>query len=881
MRVRFSLSVLLVVLSVAIFAVQPAPAQEGEKGGRYVFAHYMTAYFSPVEFYKHEIRLAQRHGIDGFVMNCGAWLEDAKYIQATERMYEAARQLDSGFKLMLSGDWAGREPHDMYDQIKRFYDHPNQFKQEGASVISCFSGSPNMWDKGHQGKGMEKLIEEGYEVFEVPDLMHPRWSANRSMEVALRYFEQDPSLDGLFWFGPDAPVSEILRINATLRRATLAEDKIYMAGVSPCYNSPNLRGHFGIEGYGRQWEGLIRDGADWVEIVTWNDYNEDSNLMPYRWQSGWEKQYYDHDEAYLDATGYYSAWFKSGRRPEIPQDRLYYAYRNRSMWLRRAWDFKEEKWVDLTLTDWPFDQMHDDTRDLICVTTVLTAPAELSVRIGGQVHRYSQPAGVASARVPLAGGVPQFTLTREGEELLDFAGRKRILTRETQTKRNSARGYHLLNRTWTGGGAVGEVAAHLEVEDGELYGGSKLVSVGDARTVQNIEDFGSGYRVEVGGLETATYTVRVRYSNPSGREVRLTLMADNPHHEAGDLYPYYAPLPFPPTGKGEFRTISFLWSMYEETDWMKVELMENGENVQRGNLLTDDYGTPLVDWIELVKVEPFPVPEPRDPVFPEMVHVPGGSFTMGDAKGRPDERPAHEVTVSPFAMSKHEITNELYEKFDPDHRQHRDGYSWRDREPVIYVSWIDGARYCNWLSEQAGLTPAYRQEGEKKRWVVDTEADGFRMPTEAEWEYAAGGREEERLYTWGTEKPRPGHHGHFRLEKSLDPDPRLPSQYEAGTMVVGSYPAGASRDGVMDLAGNVCEWCSDWFQPYEEGDARDPLVQEPSNYRSIRGSSWGYYGHPVEVHDREYNNPKYPGYVYIGLRVVLPEAGWEKVREFE
>ena len=82
----------------------------------------------------------------------------------------------------------------------------------------------------------------------------------------------------------------------------------------------------------------------------------------------------------------------------------------------------------------------------------------------------------------------------------------------------------------------------------------------------------------------------------------------------------------------------------------------------------------------------------------------------------------------------------------------------------------------------------------------------------------------------------------------------------------------------MDMAGNVCEWCSDWLEPYTSADASDPCGSRSGNYRAIRGSSWGYYGYPVEVHDREYNNPKYPGYVYIGLRIVLPESGWRKMK---
>ena len=851
---------------------------ESSADRRYVFAHYMTCFFNSKDFYKQEIELAQRHGIDGFALNCGSWFGNKNYIEASERMYQAAKELDTDFQLMFSVDWLGIRnfERDMYDMVERFYEHPNQFRHDGKVVISTYGGRPARF------RGVfDKFEENGLEVFFVPNLSQQRFSANRSLESNLRLLESEPFADGLFWFGPDATVAEALRTNATMRRATLFRDKIHMAGVSPSYNSPNLRDHYGVEGYGAVWRGIIRDGSDWVEIVTWSDYNEDSHLHPYRWSwpRNTDRQYNDHDESYLNATDYYAKWYKSGRRPRILQDRVIYAYRNRSHRLRRAWDHKEEKWVDLTMTDWPFDQVHDDVEDVIYVSTFLTAPARLTIELAGESHGFDQPAGVTHARVPLAGGVPEFSLQRDGDELLTFSGRKRIITRETQTKLNSAKGYHLLNRTWTGAGVVGETVATLQAEAGELTGDARFVKVGGDAGVRNEEQDGSGFQLPVNGLETATYNIRVRYSNASDAEARLTMMADGAPG-GSEKAPYYIPLFLPPTGEDRTRTVSFLWSLYEDTSWLRVHWLEtNGKGRSKGHPLNDDLGTPVIDRIELVRVEPFETPERRDSVLPEMVRIPGGSFTMGAADGRPDEKPAHQVTLSPFAISKYEITNELYEKFNPDHARHRDGYSWRNREPVIYVSWIQGAKYCNWLSEQAGLTPAYWQEDEKKRWVVDTEADGFRMPTEAEWEYVAGGRDEERRYPWGDEDPRPGHHGRFQLKESLDPDPDLPSQYEAGTMVVGSYPAGASRDGVMDLAGNVCEWTSDWFQPYSDEAAGDPLVQESSNYRTIRGSSWGYYGYPVEVHDREYNNPKYPGYVYIGLRVVLPEAGWEKVRK--
>jgi len=181
-----------------------------------------------------------------------------------------------------------------------------------------------------------------------------------SFEKVARLFEGQPHLDGVFFFGVDDDVSGLLRTHATARRATLALKKLYMAGVCPAYNSANLRDFHGMHGYGAVWEGVIRDGADWVELTTWNDYNEDSNLMPFRWKDGWEKQYSDHDEAFLDVTEYYSAWFRTGVLPKITQDKVYYAYRNRSKWLRQAWNVKEGKWVDITSCPFPFDQIHDD-----------------------------------------------------------------------------------------------------------------------------------------------------------------------------------------------------------------------------------------------------------------------------------------------------------------------------------------------------------------------------------------------------------------------------------------------------------------------------------------------------------------------------------------
>jgi formylglycine-generating enzyme required for sulfatase activity len=240
---------------------------------------------------------------------------------------------------------------------------------------------------------------------------------------------------------------------------------------------------------------------------------------------------------------------------------------------------------------------------------------------------------------------------------------------------------------------------------------------------------------------------------------------------------------------------------------------------------------------------------------------------MGSRDGAPDELPVHPVTLAPFALSKYEITNAQYEKFDPTHKELRDEYSALDNDPVIYVSWRDAAKYCNWLSTQNHLTPVY----DEKTWSPDLAANGYRLPTEAQWEYVAGGRGENRIYPWGNQAPG-AQYGNINGAASLDMDAALRGEGNIGAVPVGSYPTGASRDGVMDLGGNVSEWCADWYDPYTAEAQTDPLGTTPSNYRAIRGGSWGYYNYSQRVSDREYNNAGYPGYIYIGIRVALPKA---------
>jgi len=848
---------LIVWLFVAASVIHAATDETGAENKKLVFAHYMVCFPNSVDFYKREIELAQRSGIDGFALNCGTWLFDPRfarqdpegYVESATRIYQAAKELNTGFRLFMSPDLVTLKnvPENMVDMVQRFAAHPNQLTHQGKPVLSSYSGTAEVF-----APIINQIEAKGTDVFFVPGILKFPFSSNWSPRLIRSFFDGHSHMDGVFFFGPDMTVAEYLRTNASLGRITGELGKLYMAGISPAYNSPNLRDYHGIKGYETKWRGIIQDGATWVEIVTWNDYNEDSHLMPFHWDAKalGGRQYFSHDEAFLDVTHYYATWFKSGKAPAVLQDKIYYVYRNRSKHLTTAWNAKKQAWVDLTREGNPVDQIHDDVEDNIYLTVFLTSAATLSVSLGSEKWSENLPAGISHVAYPLSPGVPQFTLLREGKPVLSCQGGKSIIGKPTQE--NSQQGAHLANRSWTGGAAAGEPIP-LSVPNQCLI---KPAAAGDA---------GSGSLSEavfpVKDLKTGRYNIRITYRNSGHEDARMTLFADGSGSGNSTTQDNFFPVSFPPTTEAP-GTVSFFWSLFDSTTRLRLASVPANQNADnRGESFEGDRGSVAIESIQIVPVLTAVAREPAAESVPEMVRVPGGSFEMGSRHGNPDERPVHSVAVAPFFIGKYEVTNAQYEKCDPAHRRFRDEYSWRDSDPVIYVSWNNAIRYCNWLSLQEGLTPAYDEKDGKR----DPAADGYRLPTEAEWEYVASGRGEGRIFPWGNDAPTPVH-GNFSGKASLDFEPALRGVGHTGSVPVGSYPLGVSRDGVMDLAGNVTEWCSDVYRKYPEGATANES-DKSDIYRSIRGGSWGYYNLSQRVSDREFNRPEYGGYVYIGFRI--------------
>ncbi len=258
----------------------------------------------------------------------------------------------------------------------------------------------------------------------------------------------------------------------------------------------------------------------------------------------------------------------------------------------------------------------------------------------------------------------------------------------------------------------------------------------------------------------------------------------------------------------------------------------------------------------------------RQEEVPEgMVAVPGGTFLMGDVigVGREDELPVHSVSISPFEMGRYEVTFTEYDRFTADSGKAQAKDTWgRGRLPVINVSWFDAISYCNWLSEKQGFKPVYRLEDIKRQFVwenakyyiphrdderiiIDWNADGYRLPTEAEWEYVAS-------YVDGIRKARYGN-GENELRRSeakfntladVKTAIRASGKDQGKTLAVGSFNS-PNNLGIYDLAGNVAEWTSDWHDTnyYISSDKmKNPKGPAQGDNRVYRGGGWDV--HPVD-----------------------------------
>ncbi|MGC3988932.1 MAG: SUMF1/EgtB/PvdO family nonheme iron enzyme [Chthoniobacteraceae bacterium] len=231
----------------------------------------------------------------------------------------------------------------------------------------------------------------------------------------------------------------------------------------------------------------------------------------------------------------------------------------------------------------------------------------------------------------------------------------------------------------------------------------------------------------------------------------------------------------------------------------------------------------------------------------EMLLVTTGVFTLGsDAPGAaPNEQPTARTLVDCFYMSRFPVTNAQYEQFDPAHRTKRAAWA-NDHHPVVYVNSLEASKFCDWLSAK-----------EKRR---------YRLPTEAEWEYAARGSDG-RSFPWG-EKLSNGYLANFADANTnfawsmMEIDDGY-----AQTSPVGTYPKGASPFGIEDLAGNVWEWCLDFYENYNGRDRVNYRGPNSGARRIYRGGSWKSRITSLRATARGWNAPNYSSND-VGFRII-------------
>jgi len=254
------------------------------------------------------------------------------------------------------------------------------------------------------------------------------------------------------------------------------------------------------------------------------------------------------------------------------------------------------------------------------------------------------------------------------------------------------------------------------------------------------------------------------------------------------------------------------------------------------------------------------------------VLIPGGTFTMGDTRGGgySDELPTHSVTLNSFYLGTYEVTQAEYAQFMQPGSSWTSSYGLGDSYPAYYVSWYAILKYCNLRSMAEGLTPVYSVSGstnpanwgtvptsDNTTWnaaICNWNANGYRLPTEAEWEYAARGATNTPDYLY-----------------SGSDDINAVAWYSGNNSPNGSKPVGTKAPnglGLYDMSGNVYEWCWDWYGSsyYSSSPGSNPTGPASGSSRVLRGGFWSIRADYCRVALRNNSSPLI-SYYSIGFRL--------------
>lgn len=349
-----------------------------------------------------EVRRAVAIGLDGFAFdvldpNAGSELRGV-----LDSLYAAAQAVDPGFRIMLVMDMTSNRFAEsdatslaaIIDMLSSYGSNPLTLRNDDNRIVFSAFGAElrpvSFWKNA-----LARIADAGLDVAFMP-MSIGDWVGN---------------FDGLDMWGVTTWGTRTFAGAAELETSPVqphAEGLVWMSPVAPQDSRPKdlaFTEASNSRAFRAQWEATIHGNADWVQLVTWNDYSEDSEIAPSS----------KTQNAFYDLSGYYTTWFKTGTQPPIVRDAVYYFHRAHSLDPAVAPP-------NLGLQDHVLEPMEGTpASNEIEVVGFLTAPGSLEIAIGGQVHRRDVGAGIQSFTIPLEEGTPTFRIVRGGITVAEVA----------------------------------------------------------------------------------------------------------------------------------------------------------------------------------------------------------------------------------------------------------------------------------------------------------------------------------------------------------------------------------------------------------------------------------------------------------------------------
>jgi hypothetical protein len=345
-----------------------------------------------------EVRMAIARGITGFSIDVLSPKEVSGADSHLQLLLNAAQSVDSRFKILVMPDISAlkSDADTVVKIIAAAAASPAAYRlNDGRLAVSAFNAGANSvdWWSGV----LAQLKTRGIAVAFVPTFLGWKGQANAFAPISYGFAD---------WGTATARAAEAMKDDPALAHK---QGKIYMMPVDPQQYRPKGSIYWEASNsaaFRNGWMSAITGNADWVQLVTWSDFSESSQIEPYTDAT----LRTDIGTGFYNLNAYYAAWFLTGKQPTITQDVLYYFYRREPTNAASAAQTAPNKIVN---------SVPEDNIELLAF---LTAPGELKITIAGRSATQNAPAGLTSFKVPTAAGTPVFSLTRGGSQVFSFPG---------------------------------------------------------------------------------------------------------------------------------------------------------------------------------------------------------------------------------------------------------------------------------------------------------------------------------------------------------------------------------------------------------------------------------------------------------------------------